>query len=210
MQWNEGHTWTLDVQLPVGAVNFKIVMHDQPNSHVRWEMGDDRSVLIPETTTVTGAPVGQVGCGQDVYVRLRYLCRGVHAIPCSQELHVSRSTQQRRQGCELLGPALDKGKDGVKCRRAQTERNSLYLCTYDEGWLAAVVWWTPLMLVCTEQLLIVLTGEGLHVDQHRPKQLCELFGQCLKHDRHHHARLRLTPVLCHAVPRCGGAGGRDV
>jgi len=61
MQWNEGHTWTLDVQLPVGAVNFKIVMHDQPNSNMRWEMGDDRSVLIPETTTVTGAPVGQVG-----------------------------------------------------------------------------------------------------------------------------------------------------
>lgn len=61
MQWNEGHTWTLDVQLPVGAVNFKIVMHDQPNSNVRWELGDDRSVLIPETTTVTGAPVGQVG-----------------------------------------------------------------------------------------------------------------------------------------------------
>jgi hypothetical protein len=60
MQWNEGHTWTLDVQLPVGAVNFKIVMHDQPNSNVRWELGEDRSVLIPETTTVTGAPVGQV------------------------------------------------------------------------------------------------------------------------------------------------------
>jgi hypothetical protein len=60
MQWNEGHTWTLDVQLPVGAVNFKIVMHDQPNSNVRWELGDDRSVLIPETTTVTGAPVGHV------------------------------------------------------------------------------------------------------------------------------------------------------
>lgn len=62
MQWNEGHTWTLDVQLPVGAVNFKVVMHDQPNSAVRWEQGEDRSVLIPETTTVTGAPVGQVGC----------------------------------------------------------------------------------------------------------------------------------------------------
>lgn len=61
MQWNEGHTWTLDVQLPVGAVNFKIVMHDPPNSNVRWELGADRSVLIPETTTVTGAPVGQVG-----------------------------------------------------------------------------------------------------------------------------------------------------
>lgn len=60
MQWNEGHTWTLDVQLPVGAVNFKIVMHDQPNSNTRWELGEDRSVLIPETTTVTGAPVGQV------------------------------------------------------------------------------------------------------------------------------------------------------
>lgn len=60
MQWNEGHTWTLDVQLPVGAVNFKIVMHDPPNSNVRWELGEDRSVLIPETTTVSGAPVGQV------------------------------------------------------------------------------------------------------------------------------------------------------
>lgn len=60
MQWNEGHTWTLDVQLPVGAVNFKIVMHDQPNNYVRWEQGEDRSVLVPETTAVTGAPVGQV------------------------------------------------------------------------------------------------------------------------------------------------------
>lgn len=60
MQWNEGHTWTLDVQLPVGAVNFKIVMHDEQHSNVRWEQGTDRSVLIPETTTVTGAPVGQV------------------------------------------------------------------------------------------------------------------------------------------------------
>lgn len=63
MQWNEGHTWTLDVQLPVGAVNFKIVMHDPPNSNVRWELGEDRSVLIPETTTVSGAPVGQVRAG---------------------------------------------------------------------------------------------------------------------------------------------------
>ncbi len=68
MQWNEGHSWTLDVQLPVGAVNFKIVMHDQPNSHVRWELGEDRSVLIPETTTVTGAPVGQVS-RQCVYMQ---------------------------------------------------------------------------------------------------------------------------------------------
>jgi hypothetical protein len=64
MQWNEGHTWTLDVQLPVGAVNFKIVMHDPPNSSTRWEEGEDRSVLIPETTTVSGAPVGQVGPGR--------------------------------------------------------------------------------------------------------------------------------------------------
>jgi hypothetical protein len=60
MHWSEGHTWLLDVQLPVGAVNFKIVMQDQPQNFVRWEQGEDRSVLIPETTTVTGAPVGQV------------------------------------------------------------------------------------------------------------------------------------------------------
>ena len=59
MQWNEGHTWTLDVKLPVGAINFKIVMQE-PHGDVRWEEGGDRSVLIPETTSATGAPVGQV------------------------------------------------------------------------------------------------------------------------------------------------------
>ncbi|WIA38322.1 hypothetical protein OEZ86_001659 [Tetradesmus obliquus] len=60
MEWNEGHTWTLNVQLPVGAVNFKVVM-SEAHGGVRWEQGDNRSMLIPETTSVSGAPVGQVG-----------------------------------------------------------------------------------------------------------------------------------------------------
>eukprot|EP00775_Hariotina_reticulata_P004065 gene4065-4312_t len=60
MTWHDGHTWTLDVQLPVGAINFKVVMQE-PHGGVRWEQGTDRSVLIPQTTTATGAPVGQVG-----------------------------------------------------------------------------------------------------------------------------------------------------
>jgi hypothetical protein len=59
MEWNEGHTWTLNVQLPVGAVNFKVVM-SEAHGGVRWEQGDNRSMLIPETTSVSGAPVGQV------------------------------------------------------------------------------------------------------------------------------------------------------
>eukprot|EP00878_Enallax_costatus_P016089 GHUV01016870.1.p1 GENE.GHUV01016870.1~~GHUV01016870.1.p1 ORF type:complete len:249 (+),score=39.42 GHUV01016870.1:106-852(+) len=59
MEWHEGHSWTLDVQLPVGAVNFKVVMQE-PHGGVRWEEGTDRSVMIPETTSVTGAPVGEV------------------------------------------------------------------------------------------------------------------------------------------------------
>lgn len=60
MEWHEGHSWTLDVQLPVGAVNFKVVMQEQSGG-VRWEQGSDRSLLIPETTSATGAPVGEVG-----------------------------------------------------------------------------------------------------------------------------------------------------
>jgi hypothetical protein len=59
MEWNEGHTWTLNVQLPVGAVNFKVVM-SEAHGGVRWEQGENRSMLIPETTSVSGAPVGQV------------------------------------------------------------------------------------------------------------------------------------------------------
>lgn len=42
MEWHEGHSWTLDVQLPVGAVNFKVVMQE-PHGGVRWEQGTDRS-----------------------------------------------------------------------------------------------------------------------------------------------------------------------
>jgi hypothetical protein len=61
MEWNEGHTWTLNVQLPVGAVNFKVVM-SEAHGGVRWEQGENRSMLIPETTSVSGAPVGQVSC----------------------------------------------------------------------------------------------------------------------------------------------------
>lgn len=58
MRWHEGHTWTLDVELPVGNVSFKVVMQDEGGA-MRWEDGLDRTVNIPAITEVaTGAPSG--------------------------------------------------------------------------------------------------------------------------------------------------------
>jgi len=71
MVWNEGHTWSLDMQLPVGSVSFKVVMEDQNSGgHVRWEDGGDRTIDLPAaisatTTTTTAAgvavPISAVG-----------------------------------------------------------------------------------------------------------------------------------------------------
>jgi hypothetical protein len=35
MRWQEGHSWTLDLELPVGSVSFKVVMADAGGG-ARW------------------------------------------------------------------------------------------------------------------------------------------------------------------------------
>lgn len=59
MTWNEGHTWTLELPLPAGTLQFKVLMEEQGGG-VRWEEGGDRSVALP-TTTQGAVPVGSVG-----------------------------------------------------------------------------------------------------------------------------------------------------
>ena len=48
MEWNEGHTWTLDTTLPADStVSFKLVVMQEDGS-ARWEAGDaNRSLAVP-------------------------------------------------------------------------------------------------------------------------------------------------------------------
>ena len=44
MQWNEGHRWTLDTELPADSqVAFKVVMQDH-GGYTRWEDGQVRAL----------------------------------------------------------------------------------------------------------------------------------------------------------------------
>lgn len=46
MSWNDGHCWTLNLQLPVGKVEFKVVMQEEFSGYSRWETGTNRSVEV--------------------------------------------------------------------------------------------------------------------------------------------------------------------
>lgn len=59
MHWHDGHFWTLDVELPVGTVNFKVIMA-QENGYVRWEDGDNRAIDIPAVLPDSETPVGHM------------------------------------------------------------------------------------------------------------------------------------------------------
>lgn len=57
MQWHEGHSWSLDIELPVGDVHFKVVMQEDGGG-TRWEEGQDRYIQVPATVESPAAPGG--------------------------------------------------------------------------------------------------------------------------------------------------------
>ncbi|GBF92650.1 hypothetical protein Rsub_05019 [Raphidocelis subcapitata] len=47
MAWHDGHSWSLDVSLPVGTVQFKVVLAHEGGGACRWEEGPDRHIDVP-------------------------------------------------------------------------------------------------------------------------------------------------------------------
>lgn len=56
MKWHDGHSWTLDMELPVGTVSFKVVMQEE-SGNTRWEDGENRTIEVPATTQAA-SPMG--------------------------------------------------------------------------------------------------------------------------------------------------------
>lgn len=69
MTWNEGHKWTVSAAIPVGDLEFKIVVVDDDTVH--WEIGNNRHVEVSlAEKVVVDCPFGETDKTEVVYYEL--------------------------------------------------------------------------------------------------------------------------------------------